>query len=75
MLGNDIDQSINSTGIGPLRPLVQTLGRGPTVGSPWSSSTLLSLRRGQVAPIQRWSRSRIRSGADLEFSYIFQIRI
>jgi len=26
------------------------LGRGPTVGSPWSSSTLPSLGRGRVAP-------------------------
>jgi len=31
-------------------PLVQTLGRGPTVESPWSSSTPPSLRRGRVAP-------------------------
>jgi len=31
-------------------PLVQTLGRFPTVGSPWSSSTPPSLRRGRVAP-------------------------
>jgi len=34
-------------------PLVQTLGRGPTVGSPLSSSTLLSLGRGRVAPPPR----------------------
>jgi len=27
------------------------LGRGPTVGSPWSSSTLPSLGRGRVAPL------------------------
>jgi len=31
-------------------PLVQTLGRGLTVGSPWSSSTPLSLGKGRVAP-------------------------
>jgi len=31
-------------------PLVQTLGRGPTIGSPWSSSTPPSLGRGRVAP-------------------------
>jgi len=31
-------------------PLVQTLGRGPSVGSPWSSSTPLSLGRSRVAP-------------------------
>jgi len=31
-------------------PLVQTLGRVPTVGSLWSSSMPLSLRRGRVAP-------------------------
>jgi len=31
-------------------PLVQTLGRGPTVGSPWSSFTPPSLGRGRVAP-------------------------
>jgi len=30
---------------------VQTLGRGPTVGSPWSSSMPPSLRRGRVAPL------------------------
>jgi len=31
-------------------PLVQTLGSGPTVGSPWSSSTLPSLGRGTGGP-------------------------
>jgi len=31
-------------------PLVQTLGRSPTVGSPWSSSMPSSLERGRVAP-------------------------
>jgi len=31
-------------------PLVQTLGCGPTVGSPWSSSTPPSLGRSRVAP-------------------------
>jgi len=31
-------------------PLVQTLGRGPTVGSSWSSSTLPSLGRVRVSP-------------------------
>jgi len=31
-------------------PPLQTLGRGPTVGSPWSSSTPLSLGRDRVAP-------------------------
>jgi len=30
--------------------LVQTLGRGPTVGSPWSSPTPPSLGKGRVAP-------------------------
>jgi len=31
-------------------PLVQTLGRGPTAGFPWCSSTPPSLGRGRVAP-------------------------
>jgi len=33
------------------RPLVQTLGRGPTVGTPWSFSTTPSLGRGLLAPL------------------------
>jgi len=33
-----------------LWPLVYTLGRGPTVRSPWNSSTTPSLGRGRVAP-------------------------
>jgi len=41
--------------------LVQTLGRGLTVGSPWSSSTPLSLGRGRVAPPPR-RRSGVKSG-------------
>jgi len=31
-------------------PRFQTLGRGPTFGSPWSCSTTSCLRRGRVAP-------------------------
>jgi len=31
--------------------LVQTLGRGPTFGSPWNSSTPPSLGRGRVVPL------------------------
>jgi len=33
-----------------LRPLVQSLGHGPIVGSPWSSSAPPSFERGRVAP-------------------------
>jgi len=33
---------------------VQTLGHGPTVGSPWSPSTPPSLERGRVAPPPPW---------------------
>jgi len=36
------------------KPLVQTLGRSPILGSQWSSSTPPSLGRGRVAPPQHW---------------------
>jgi len=34
----------------PFWPLIRNMGRGPTVGFPWSSSTPPFLRRGLVAP-------------------------
>jgi len=57
-------------------PLFQTLGRGPTVGSPWSSSTPPSLGRGRAAPppptvynhymIRSWKAYSINKAAEYE---------
>jgi len=41
---------VPSSALLPFLPLVQTLGRGSTVGSPWSSSTPPSLGRDRVTP-------------------------